>query len=216
MNTKVIAASLAALIAVPAQAAILVDGSPTGSYYGSWANQANGQNFLVQFTLGSASTITGFDIFTCCNYGDPATPVTVRIRNDVGGSPSAANLYEFNDTVSTEIAFDADTYVSSVDFAGINLAAGTYWFGVSGSVDELSWSSYNNGGPLTPGGQWQLQGNNLQLQPAIYDLAYRVVGTAGAIPEPTTWALLILGFGAVGGALRRSAVNRPAGVRFAF
>lgn len=36
----------------------------------------------------------------------------------------------------------------------------------------------------------------------------------GAIPEPATWALVIMGFGAVGGALRRKAV-RNAGLRFA-
>lgn len=36
----------------------------------------------------------------------------------------------------------------------------------------------------------------------------------GAIPEPTTWAMIILGFGVIGGALRRKAV-RSAGLRFA-
>lgn len=36
----------------------------------------------------------------------------------------------------------------------------------------------------------------------------------GAIPEPGTWALLILGFGAVGGALRRKAARRVT-LRFA-
>ncbi len=35
-------------------------------------------------------------------------------------------------------------------------------------------------------------------------------GLGGAIPEPSAWALLILGFGAVGGALRRSRKVRTA------
>ncbi|WP_375289472.1 PEPxxWA-CTERM sorting domain-containing protein [Qipengyuania sp.] len=51
-------------------------------------------------------------------------------------------------------------------------------------------------------------------QAAIYDTSFTadeigslyaqgaVVGGAGAVPEPATWALFILGFGAVGGALR--------------
>jgi len=35
----------------------------------------------------------------------------------------------------------------------------------------------------------------------------------GGVPEPATWALMILGFGAVGGAMRRR--NAKTSVRFA-
>ena len=37
-------------------------------------------------------------------------------------------------------------------------------------------------------------------------VSYRVLATsfAGAVPEPSTWALLIFGFGAIGGALRKT------------
>lgn len=216
MKKSLFAAALLSSLAVPAQAAILVDSSPTGTYFGAWANTDSSQNFLVRFSLGSASTVTGFDIFTCCNFGASGVPVTVRIRADAGGSPSASNLFEFSDTVTSSAVFDANSAVSSVDFAGINLAAGTYWFGVSGNAVELSWTSYNNGGPSNPGYQFQLAGNSLSHNPGIYDLAYRVVGTAGGVvPEPATWGLLILGFGAVGGAMRRSAVMRTARLRFA-
>jgi hypothetical protein len=41
-----------------------------------------------------------------------------------------------------------------------------------------------------------------------------VVNNAGAVPEPATWALMILGFGAVGGAMRRRQAV-AAKVRFA-
>ena len=47
------------------------------------------------------------------------------------------------------------------------------------------------------------------------DLSFSFTGTvAGAVPEPATWALMILGFGAVGGALRRRQATK-ATVRFA-
>lgn len=36
------------------------------------------------------------------------------------------------------------------------------------------------------------------------------VGVESAVPEPTTWALLILGFGAVGGAMRRRSATAKA------
>lgn len=43
------------------------------------------------------------------------------------------------------------------------------------------------------------------------DLNFRVTGDnlVAAVPEPGTWAMLILGFGIVGGALRRRATRRP-------
>lgn len=40
-------------------------------------------------------------------------------------------------------------------------------------------------------------------------------GTAAAVPEPATWAMMLIGFGFVGGAMR-SAKRRQAQVRFAF
>lgn len=43
------------------------------------------------------------------------------------------------------------------------------------------------------------------------DANFRVTGNliAAAVPEPATWAMLIVGFGIVGGALRRRAARRP-------
>lgn len=35
------------------------------------------------------------------------------------------------------------------------------------------------------------------------DLAYRFAGVGGTVPEPSAWALMILGFGLVGAAMRR-------------
>jgi PEP-CTERM motif len=37
----------------------------------------------------------------------------------------------------------------------------------------------------------------------------------GAIPEPATWAMMILGFGMIGGAMRRRRAVRPT-VRVAY
>lgn len=41
------------------------------------------------------------------------------------------------------------------------------------------------------------------------------IGLIGGIPEPATWAMMILGFGVVGGAMRAGGAARRSGLRFA-
>jgi hypothetical protein len=49
-----------------------------------------------------------------------------------------------------------------------------------------------------------------QNQPAFSerDLAFSMVGVAAAVPEPATWGMMITGFGALGGVLRRRSAGR--------
>lgn len=188
------ALSFCAFAATSADAAVVVDGSPTGPLYvGGWTNNSGSQNFLVQFTLAGATDITGFEIFTSANFASVGTAVTVKIRNDSAGNPSAANLFEFNDTIDSEIGFGGGVDVSTVNFGAISLSAGTYWMGVSGFGSDITWASFSNGGPDSPNDQRQLSGNNVQFAPGIRDLGYRVLGNAGTagnnVPEPGSLAL---------------------------
>ena len=54
------------------------------------------------------------------------------------------------------------------------------------------------------------EGSSFVYQLPNDTLTVRIGVLAGGVPEPSTWALLILGFGAVGGAMRRKATVRVA------
>ena len=100
----------------------------------------------------------------------------------------------------------------------INLGAGTYYLSVvaSNSLDfngEVGIATYvgtgGNNAVIANPGQAFNQGNPIGL---ARDAVYAIQGTA--VPEPATWALMMLGFGGIGYAMRR----RPtvsARIRFA-
>ena len=190
--------------ATPASAAVLVNGLPTGPLIGaSWSNSSASQNFLVKFTLATASQVTGFQILEGSSFPSLGQALRIKIRNNVAGSPAPTNAYSFVDQVDAIAAYATGVSQVTTNFAPVALAAGTYWFGVSGEGNTQTWASYNNGGSSVQSNQRQLSGDTISSTPGIYSLAYTVLGTPSAVPEPAAWGMMVLGFGLMGGTMRR-------------
>lgn len=89
----------------------------------------------------------------------------------------------------------ADVVIASGTITGVSLYTGFGYYGFSGEMfDEL---------------HLQVQNDNLPFNPDAYEAgAYDAfsIGTAGVVPEPASWALMIAGFGMVGFAMRRRPV----------
>ena len=204
MNIKLAAAiaACATLAAGAASADILAGVASNGVTQGTWVNQSNSQNFLVQFTLGADAMISGFDIDTDSSFGSLGQGVTIRVRNDVAGDPDSANLFEFNSAIDSSVADGGGVNLVGAHFGAFALSAGTYWMGMSGSDAELGWTSYDYGDGQ-PATQRQLSGEGVSFTPSIHTLGYQVEGAAGAaVPEPAAWAMMLTGFLGAGAALR--------------
>ncbi len=201
-------AACATLAASAASASILASVPSNGSVFSTLADQDNPtvpENYLVQFTLASDSTIDGFDVYTNPAFGSVGFNVTVKVRADVGGDP-AANLFEFTDTIDTRTVLNTSEALVGAHFAGLALSAGTYWMGMSGTSAELGWNSYDYG-VAQPASQRQLNIDALvPTPPDIHTLGYQVEGegpaTGPGVPEPATWAMMLVGFGGLGAVMR--------------
>lgn len=215
MNTFAKIALAATLLTAPiaANAALVFDYSPDTTGFNSTfvaSNIASQQNFLVSFTLATATTLNGADIYSECPTfgcgGGVGDAVVIKFRSDVGGSPDTVNLLTLNSTISAidSLGSSANPAVQRLhaDFTGTSFAAGTYWFGLSG-VNEIGWSLDFS---LPSNGWWQLGGDSLQFGNNNVTAAFNLYG--GTVPEPASWAMMIAGFALVGAAQRRATRRR--------
>ena len=106
-------------------------------------------------------------------------------HNLFGGAPAASGLF-------------------SVDVLGGVLTH------MGGTTNDLGWSTYL--------GQFVAQGSSATIafsgaqSTDNAGLFLDAVSVTGAVPEPATWAMLILGLGMVGGAMRRQTARRGSAI----
>lgn len=223
-RTFATASAIAAALAIGTIAAPATAGSPivyavsdyTGGDHGLWVNQlSSGANRFYSFQLGSTLTV---DV-----DNDIATLVAIA-KNPAGSTANLAltftgfseNLMGTGQTYKKESGFNWSAAVdgtNDIDF--FTDATGT--FDIDGTVYSLAANpfagghafQYGNGANAKSatdlgGSSWL----NVDGQPAHWDINFNMT----AVPEPSTWAMMLLGFFAIGAGMRR----RETSVRYAF
>jgi len=168
----------------------------------------------------------GPDYGTGYDFSPGSAVVTIGgVERSIGGDYSSAYETAYDDSDPT--AWDNvqthagdEKYTIDSDQIVVERTIG-YAHGGVGGLDMLSSASLYQSLDLQPGsvpspwGSFQFESydykNNAYTESIYgnlnsYDLAFKVTtldGPLGAVPEPSTWALTILGFGLVGGAMRR-------------
>jgi hypothetical protein len=152
------------------------------------------QRLAAKFTLNSATTIDTIKGFVRGYAGSINGVLKIGIAADKGDIPG-------EELFSTSLTTSATPGWQGNSDLGWTLAAGSYWVTfandagstlmfydpASPAADEAIW----NGNP------WK--GNdNLNLSFQIFS-----ADAVAAVPEPASWALTIMGFGLLGGAMRR-------------
>ncbi len=151
------------------------------------------------------------------SYYDQATPPFEARSGTVAGFPNYANLPPA--TVG-ELGFDflAPVMFESIWFAGRN-APLTLSFFRGGTLLGSRSALAPDTGPMRADG-WNAPIDRVTITGrsgfwVMDDVSYNTSIVTSAVPEPATWALMVMGFGIVGGAMRSARRNPNVGIRYA-
>jgi hypothetical protein len=172
-----------------------------------------GDEFAAQaFSLSAATTITSGSWIEIDQDPPGSTSVNYAFYLDGGaGTPTGAALFSGSAaTTSTDLGGGSLGDIEDVSFSlgSINLGPGNYFFAIQDVSSEFanflgqglveSGAAESNDGGLTwaPGYEIQSGGDNLGgIGVALF--------SGGAVPEPSAWALMLVGFGGLGAMMRR-------------
>ena len=143
------------------------------------------------------------------NYFDPAQGYVPAGFGNTGGTTVAIGAgveFGFNDGANLDTAdFTANSLtISDQTFSSASPFFMTFFSSLSGFFDNAAFVTNGFSGTLS------VTGNTLTFAAPQFDsvgtrtsIISFAGGNPGAVPEPATWAMMLMGFGAMGVALRR-------------
>lgn len=204
----VVAASMAMSLgmATAARAADVLD-FETGTISAGGVFSQNGYTVTVNNYIGSNAALQSSQnpgnnsrIFAFCSINGPCTPGTsFSITNNAG--------------VFSLVGFSAANWQSEATLGSIDLVGQLFGGGqVTQTVSIANfWQTYN---PTLFTNLTSLQFSSRDVYAGDIDNVNLIAGATNAVPEPSTWALMLLGFGAIGFGMRRRAKPERS-IRFA-
>lgn len=157
------------------------------------------------FTVGSLSVL-GLDT----TQTGQLTKLLANVDGYIAAGANATDKAERSAAAQMAVWEIVNENTSTLDVNGSDRRRGTFY--VSGLDDPISGKSYNDAavllGNVQSGGAWAdsagtqvalITANGNQTQIVYGANAARVM----AVPEPATWGMMVVGFGALGASLRR-------------
>lgn len=209
MKTKAMIAGLCALAALPAaaHAATAFDFESEAGYY-------DGSRIIADGDLVLTITPEGADYLYFGDVGVAllgASAVIASAYNPIQADGFAPIRFAFDRAIAS-ITFNFGD-AGGDDDGAVTVAAYSAGGDFLGSASSLYGAGAAQGGSLTlafAGARYFIASTDAAQNPNSMGWDIGAVRVAAAVPEPSAWALMILGFGAVGAAVRRRPLPAPA------
>ena len=199
-NYILLAATVIASLATSSSAGAVTVASDRTSYT-SIGSVAAGQSYVVSITGEST-------LCTICNSGG-------SLRFDSNGVPTIPPVGAYASWGATGGSEDPSTPWLDYGVAGPGFRLGALVFVLAGAEGGASSSPFalQNGATFTTSVDGTL---NAIVNDSYYadnlatGFSVSLANVAGAVPEPASWAMMLVGFGAIGAAMRRPKQLMPA------
>jgi hypothetical protein len=200
--------TLALFASAGAQAAILT-GYTSRAQFTAASGVLNTENFNGN-SVGAKVGTTDFGAFTLADNRSPGTPNDALFRqaaNKFQGSTYVGGPMYDNSNLKwySSFSFDFDTPITEFGGEWISGNIGRIFLTIDGQQITSPSLSSTNGyfygiKSDTPFSRVEIRVGSSYLE---FDNVTYSAGATGAVPEPASWAMMIIGFGATGAALRR-------------
>ena len=132
--------------------------------------------------------------------------VTFTSTNILSVNGNGEATIDANDLSNLQVVFAATNTYSDITFAIKPINNGTFSLNINGGAIEFLTNTLTGGGEnkfivSATGGDF-INTLNFTFTPAVDDAKQFRLAIGGQIPEPATWAMMVIGFGGLGAVLR--------------
>jgi hypothetical protein len=195
------AASIVTLISiVPATADILLDTIGTtafstgaGGIFIQDQNSTGTEGKAIEFSSGSAATVTEIDAYIGLSLANGPPKNTNVLFGIMANSPAGLPAGVFLDSSSVPLTALSPASLTSLNWS---IAAGTYWFVIES--EPGSNAIWYGGADTVPAATALNENWGLLFGDKALGARISAEPTVAAVPEPSTWAMILLGFAGVG------------------
>jgi len=161
-----------------------------------------GETLITDFSNSAAANLSGDGLFETGSYSFSAAPAFSASTRDpnqylsLQTGQSETVSFAPMDTVSIYVG-SLDSY-NSISFSNGETFTGGQLAALTGAVDDGDQQSSSSNGRFI----FNFSAPVTSVTLSSSNIAFEVADIAGGVPEPAAWAMMLLGIGAVGAAMR--------------